>query len=52
MGEPLDNYDNVRDAIKIITNSKLFAIAKSRVTISTVGIHHKFDALTHDLPVL
>ncbi|MCU0666402.1 MAG: 23S rRNA (adenine(2503)-C(2))-methyltransferase RlmN [Candidatus Omnitrophica bacterium] len=37
-GEPLDNYDNVIAAIKIINSKDGFAIGARRITISTCGI--------------
>lgn len=37
MGEPFDNYDNVIQAINILTEPKGFSFAKSQITISTVG---------------
>ncbi len=38
MGEPLDNFDNVVKAIKIITDEKGLAISPRRISVSTVGI--------------
>ncbi|MDP2911062.1 MAG: 23S rRNA (adenine(2503)-C(2))-methyltransferase RlmN [Candidatus Omnitrophota bacterium] len=38
MGEPLDNYDNVSKAIKIMNSPKGMAIAARRITVSTSGI--------------
>ncbi|MFA5793938.1 MAG: 23S rRNA (adenine(2503)-C(2))-methyltransferase RlmN [Candidatus Brocadiia bacterium] len=38
MGEPLDNLENVLDAIKIINSPKYFNIGARRITISTAGI--------------
>lgn len=37
MGEPLDNLDNVLDAIAAITDHRGGALAMSKITISTVG---------------
>jgi 23S rRNA (adenine2503-C2)-methyltransferase len=37
MGEPLDNFDEVSEAVKILTDTKGFGIAKSHLTISTSG---------------
>ena len=51
MGEPLDNYENVRDAVELLMDSKCFGLAKRRITISTVGVHNKFRHLAQDLPV-
>ncbi len=38
MGEPLDNYDNVRRAALLLTDPKGFALAARHVTLSTVGV--------------
>jgi len=38
MGEPLDNYDNVMKAIRIINSPEAFHIGARRITISTCGI--------------
>ena len=37
-GEPLDNYDNVIRAIRLINSSEAFNIGARRITISTCGI--------------
>jgi 23S rRNA (adenine2503-C2)-methyltransferase len=38
MGEPLDNLDNVAQAIRIISDQRGLDIAKRHITISTAGI--------------
>ena len=38
MGEPFDNYDNVMDAIDILSGEYGYKIRKKRITVSTVGI--------------
>jgi len=38
MGEPLDNYSNVFQAIKLIQNEKTFSFSPRRITLSTCGI--------------
>ncbi|MBM3249605.1 MAG: 23S rRNA (adenine(2503)-C(2))-methyltransferase RlmN [Candidatus Omnitrophica bacterium] len=38
IGEPLDNYDNVLKAIRIINSDYSFNIASRRITISSCGI--------------
>ncbi|MFH0790331.1 MAG: radical SAM protein, partial [Candidatus Omnitrophota bacterium] len=38
VGEPLDNYDNVLKAVRIINSSEAFNIAARRITISTSGV--------------
>jgi 23S rRNA (adenine2503-C2)-methyltransferase len=37
MGEPLDNFEPVRDAIDILCDARALAIAPRHVTLSTVG---------------
>ncbi len=38
IGEPLDNYDNVMDFIRIINDAKGIAIGARHITLSTCGI--------------
>ena len=38
MGEPLNNYEQVRTATRTMINPALFGLKRSKVTISTVGI--------------
>ena len=38
MGEPLDNYENVSRAIRIMNSPEAMAIAARRITVSTSGI--------------
>lgn len=37
MGEPLDNFDNVIQAVRVLNDSRGLDIALSRMTLSTVG---------------
>jgi len=50
MGEPLNNYDNVTEAVRFMVNVRGFALAASRVTVSTVGIVPRMEQLVADLP--
>ncbi|KAK9803248.1 hypothetical protein WJX73_009772 [Symbiochloris irregularis] len=50
MGEPLNNYLAVRAAAAAMTDSKRFALRRSAVTISTVGVVPRILALADDLP--
>lgn len=50
MGEPLDNYENVKAATELIANQKCFGLARHRITISTVGVYKRFQQLAEDLP--
>ncbi|MCJ7771574.1 MAG: 23S rRNA (adenine(2503)-C(2))-methyltransferase RlmN [Desulfobacterales bacterium] len=38
MGEPLDNIDNVAQAIRVISDQRGFNIAKKNITVSTAGL--------------
>ncbi len=38
IGEPFDNFENVRDFCEIVTEDKGLAIPKRRVTVSTCGL--------------
>ncbi|MGB9668670.1 MAG: 23S rRNA (adenine(2503)-C(2))-methyltransferase RlmN [Thermosulfidibacteraceae bacterium] len=52
MGEPLDNWDNVRLAIKKLIDEKHCAISKRRITLSTVGIIPELKKLVSEFPEL
>ena len=45
MGEPLLNFQNTLDAIKIFTNELNTGLSKNRITISTAGIPDKIKEL-------
>ena len=38
MGEPLYNFDNVRDAMKIAMDPEGIALSRRRITLSTSGV--------------
>jgi 23S rRNA (adenine2503-C2)-methyltransferase len=38
MGEPLYNFENVRDALKLVMNGDGLALSKRRITLSTSGV--------------
>jgi 23S rRNA (adenine2503-C2)-methyltransferase len=38
MGEPLYNFDNVRDALKLIMDGEGLALSRRRITLSTSGV--------------
>jgi len=48
MGEPLDNYDNMVKAIKIISNEHTLHISPRRQTLSTSGIAPKIEKLAKE----
>ncbi|EWM27564.1 radical sam domain-containing protein [Nannochloropsis gaditana] len=52
MGEPLQNYDAVMDAVRGMTDVKRFRLSHHQVTISTVGIVHAIKRMTADFPQL
>lgn len=52
IGEPLDNYDNVMDFIKIINDAKGIAIGARHITLSTCGIVPRIkDLMNEDLQI-
>ena len=51
MGEPLQNYDNLIKALKILTDGDGLAISKRRITVSTSGIADKIPCLAEDAGV-
>lgn len=50
MGEPLDNWENVRQALKIMMHPQGLAISKRRIQISTSGPGDGMNALLADNP--
>lgn len=48
IGEPLDNYDNVLKAIRIINSPDAFNIGARRITISTCGIIPGIERLSEE----
>lgn len=51
MGEPLNNYTALVEAIRVMT-APPFQLSPKRITVSTVGIIHAIAKLQHDLPNL
>ena len=51
MGEPLFNYNNVSQAVKIITDCDGIAISKRRVTLSTAGVVPFIEKCGEDLGI-
>jgi len=49
-GEPLDNYENVKEAIGSLAEPHAFAIPLSRITLSTVGVTHAIRRLARECP--
>mmetsp|Transcript_3246 Transcript_3246/g.4910 ORF Transcript_3246/g.4910 Transcript_3246/m.4910 type:complete len:453 (+) Transcript_3246:21-1379(+) len=50
MGEPLDNYDAVVDAIHGIHDTRMFNLGLSHITISTVGVVGSMYRLADEIP--
>ena len=48
IGEPLDNYDNVLNFIKIINDAKGIAIGARHITLSTCGLVPKIKQLMNE----
>lgn len=48
MGEPLDNYENVKNAVLILNDQHGFDLAFRHITISTSGLADKIDILGKD----
>ena len=47
MGEPLNNYEEVRTATRTMIHPALFGLKRSKVTISTVGIIPRILQVCH-----
>jgi 23S rRNA (adenine2503-C2)-methyltransferase len=45
MGEPLDNFDNVTQAIRVMEDQRGLDIARRYITVSTVGLTEGIDRL-------
>jgi adenine C2-methylase RlmN of 23S rRNA A2503 and tRNA A37 len=52
MGEPLNNYTNVRRALHFMTDPERCRLSRQHVTVSTVGVLKNMRRLTDDLPGL
>jgi adenine C2-methylase RlmN of 23S rRNA A2503 and tRNA A37 len=50
MGEPLDNYDAVKNAVFMMNDPSKFSLSASHITISTVGVVPRIKDLCKDLP--
>jgi 23S rRNA (adenine2503-C2)-methyltransferase len=45
MGEPLYNFDNVRDAVAVMSDGDGLALSKRRITVSTAGVVPRIEEL-------
>ena len=52
MGEPLYNFDNVRDALGIVSDGDGIAISKRRITLSTAGVVPEIARAGHEIGVM
>jgi 23S rRNA (adenine2503-C2)-methyltransferase len=50
MGEPFDNFEEVKKATRILTHARGFDKSARRITVSTVGLVDKINALTKEDP--
>ena len=50
MGEPLNNYNAVAAAIRLMIHPQVFALKQRSITVSTVGVTHRLASLARDLP--
>ena len=50
MGEPLNNYPQVRAAVSMMIDPQVFALRRSAVTVSTVGVIPRMLQMIEDLP--
>ena len=50
MGEPMNNYDEVASAVQMMIDPQAFALRRSAVTISTVGVIPRMLQMITDLP--
>ncbi|MEI7783205.1 MAG: 23S rRNA (adenine(2503)-C(2))-methyltransferase RlmN [Betaproteobacteria bacterium] len=51
MGEPLQNYDRLLPALKIMLDDHGYGLSRRRVTVSTSGVVPMMARLSQDLPV-
>jgi 23S rRNA (adenine2503-C2)-methyltransferase len=51
MGEPLQNYDAVLPALRIMLDDNAYGLSRRRVTLSTSGMVRHMDRLAADCPV-
>lgn len=49
MGEPLDNTENVVNAVKVLSDQRCFNISRKNITLSTIGIPDQIKKLSSSL---
>lgn len=52
MGEPLNNWENVKKAVEFLIDSRTLGLSPRHVTVSTVGVVHNMKRLTVELPTV
>ena len=52
MGEPLNNWENVKSAVEFLIDTRTLGLAARHVTVSTVGVIHNMRRLTQELPTV
>lgn len=52
MGEPLNNYENVKLAVQFFIDTRRFSLSARQVTVSTVGVPAAMRRLSDDLPLV
>ncbi len=50
MGEPFDNYENIKKGIEVLTDPKGLSVSRRRITVSTIGLIDKLKYFTKDFP--
>jgi len=50
MGEPLNNFENVKQAVLFMVDDKRFGLSPKQVTVSTVGVLKNMRRLSDELP--
>lgn len=50
MGEPFDNFDEIRKATRILTHHRGLNMSARKITVSTVGLVEKIDEITKEDP--
>jgi adenine C2-methylase RlmN of 23S rRNA A2503 and tRNA A37 len=50
MGEPLNNYQNVKESLHFMLDSHRFGLSARHITMSTVGVIKNMYKLTEDFP--
>jgi len=51
MGEPLQNYEAVLPALRLMLDDDAYGLSRRRVTVSTAGMVAQIDRLAQDCPV-